>query len=165
MVTLIVEITIVGFINYEIEVETLMYEIKHGKAATGYMSLYSLTKVARAAFVMIAYFVFNPLMLYLLSKYVVFVEYIKFLWIFSIYGYSFTSFIITTALTVIPVDMMDWCVLIYSGLISMIFIFMEMYELIEHKLQQSKGKFLLLALWLLMSHAVFILSLKYYFLS
>lgn len=130
MVTLIVEIAIVGFIDYEIDVESMMYEIKHGKKPSGYMNLYSLEKVGRAAFVMVAYFLLNPLMLYLLCKYVVFVEYIKFLWLFSIYGYSFSGFIITTALTVIPVDMMDWAMLIYSGLVSMIFIFMEMYEII-----------------------------------
>lgn len=141
-----------------------MFEIKHGKSPTDYMSLYSMEKVARAAFVMIAYFIFNPLMLYLLSKYVVWVEYIRFLWIFSIYGYSFASFLITTALTVVPVDWMDWSVLIYSGLISMIFIFVEMYDLIKTKLQQGVSKFIILALWLLASHAVFILSLKLYFL-
>lgn len=134
MLSLIVEITIVGFINYEIDVETMMFEIKHGKTPTDYMSLYSLEKVARAAFVMVAYFILNPLMLYLLCKYVAFVDYIRFLWIFSIYGYSFASFLITTALTIVPVDWMDWTVLSFSGVISMLFIFVEMYDLIKHKL-------------------------------
>ena len=83
---------------------------------------------------MIGYFIFNPIMLYLLSKYVVWVDYIRFLWIFSIYGYSFASFLITTALTVVPWDFIDWTVLIYSGLISMLFIFIEMYDLVKHKL-------------------------------
>jgi hypothetical protein len=70
MISLIVEITIVGFINYQIDIETMMFEIKHGKVPTNYLSLYSLEKVARAAFVMIGYFILNPLMLYLLAKYV-----------------------------------------------------------------------------------------------
>lgn len=70
MITLIVEITIVGFINYQIDVETMMFEIKHGQTPTNYLALYSLEKVARAAFVMIGYFILNPLMLFLLGKYV-----------------------------------------------------------------------------------------------
>ena len=50
-----------------------MFEIKHGKTPTNYLSLYSLEKVARAAFVMVGYFILNPLMLYLLAKYVAFI--------------------------------------------------------------------------------------------
>jgi hypothetical protein len=30
MVTLIVEITIIGFVNYQIDVDTMIYEIKQG---------------------------------------------------------------------------------------------------------------------------------------
>lgn len=165
MITLIIEITIVGFINYQIDVETMMFEIKHGKTPTNYLSLYSLEKVGRAAFVMIGYFILNPLMLYLLAKYVVWVQYIEYTWIFCIYGYSFTTFIITTALTVVPVSWMNWAVLGYSGFMSMLFIFMEMYDLIKNRLKQSMGKFFLLALWLIVTHVVFILSLQLYFLA
>jgi hypothetical protein len=71
MITLIVEITIVGFIDYQIELETMIYDIKHnGKEPVSYMSLYSLEKVAKAAFVMIGYFLLNPLMIWLLARYV-----------------------------------------------------------------------------------------------
>jgi hypothetical protein len=135
MVTLIVEITIIGFVNYQIDVDTMMYEIKHGKVPTNYMELYSLQKVARAAFVLVGYFLLNPLMLLLLCRYVAWIPDIKFLYIYSIYGYSFTIFILTIALTVIPTPWMNWVVLIYSGINSMLAIFIEMYDLIKTKLK------------------------------
>jgi hypothetical protein len=99
------------------------------------MELYSLQKVARAAFVLVGYFLLNPLMLLLLCKYVAWISDIKYFYIFSIYGYSFTIFIITIALTVIPVTWMNWVVLIYSGINSMLAIFIEMYDLIKSKLK------------------------------
>ena len=101
MITLIVEMTIVGFINYQINIEEMIYDIKHGKVPANYYTLYSLKKVARAAFVMLAYFFLNPLMLFLLAKYVTRIKNIHYAYLFSIYGYSFTSFIICIGLTVI----------------------------------------------------------------
>lgn len=165
MITLIVEITIIGFISYQIDVINMVYEIKHGKPATSYMSLYSLDRVAKAAFVMIGYFVLNPLMLYLLCKYVIWISYIRYLYLFSIYGYSFTIFVISTALTVIPVTWMNWAVLCYSAFNSMLCIFLETKDLIMTRLNEGAAKFALILLWLLASHAVFIMSLQLYFFS
>ena len=50
MLTLIVEIAIVGFINYQIDVATLAIELKGGVIPHYQMAYYSLTKIARAAF-------------------------------------------------------------------------------------------------------------------
>lgn len=165
MISLIVEITIVGFINYQINIDEMMQDIKHGKVPANYLELYSLEKVARAAFVMIGYFILNPLMIYLISKYVCWIQYMEYLWIFSIYGYSFTCFIVAMALTVIPVDWMNWVVLGYSGGISMMFLFIEMYQLIKVRLGQGFGKFFLVALWVVATHVIFVIALQLYFLT
>jgi hypothetical protein len=98
------------------------------------MSLYSLEKVARAAFVCIGYFVINPLMLYLITKYVLFVHEIRYLWIFAIYGYSFTIFTITTAVYIVPIDWLRWVLLSLSGVTSLYFILAEMHYLIKGRL-------------------------------
>ncbi len=82
------------------------------------------------------------------------------MWLFSIYGYSFVNFIIATALTIIPVNWMKWAVLCYAGLMSMIYIFKEMYHLIKSVLNESIAKFFILALWLVVTHGVFITSLR-----
>ena len=129
------------------------------------MSLYSLDKVAVAGFIMIAYFLLNPLMIMLLCKYVVWIQYIEYTYIFSIYGYSFASFILCIGLTIIPKDWMNWAVLIYAGVNSLLSIFVEMYDLVANKLKQGAGKFLIVLLWLLASHGVFILALQKYFLN
>lgn len=42
MITLIVEIAIVGFISYQIDIANMVFEMKHGHPPTDYMSLYSL---------------------------------------------------------------------------------------------------------------------------
>ena len=140
-------------------------DIKHGDDYADYMSLYSLNKVTKAAFVMFGYFILNPLMILLLSKYVLWVSHIEYLWVFSIYGYSFSIFIIMMAFTVLPIDWLNWTVLCYAGFISMLFIFLEMYTLIKQRLREGVAKFLLLALWIIALHVVFILSLKLYFLA
>jgi hypothetical protein len=73
MLTLIVEIAVVGFINYQIDLATMAIELKGGKIPHYQMAYYSLTKIARAGFVCIAYFILNPLLLLLLIKYVLMV--------------------------------------------------------------------------------------------
>ena len=73
MLTLIVEIAIVGFINYQIDVATMAIELKGGQIPQNLMTVYSLTKIARAGFVCVAYFILNPLLLLLLIKYVLMV--------------------------------------------------------------------------------------------
>jgi hypothetical protein len=70
MLTLIVEIAIVGFINYHIDVATMTIEMKGGVIPKMSMAYYSLTKIARAGFVVISYFLLNPLLLMLIIKYV-----------------------------------------------------------------------------------------------
>jgi hypothetical protein len=131
----------------------------------GYVTTYSLDKVATASFVMVAYFIFNPLMILLITKYVLFVHDMKFLWIFAIYGYSFTIFMFTTILIVIPIEWLRWVFLGVSGLTSVLFIIMEVYVIMRDNLQEGWGKFLIVVLYLLASHGVFLLALKYYFLK
>jgi hypothetical protein len=70
MLTLIVEIAVVGFINYHIDIATMAIELKGGAMPQYQAAYYSLTKIARAAFVCIAYFIANPVLLLLMIKYV-----------------------------------------------------------------------------------------------
>ena len=70
----------------------------------------------------------------LLIKYILWVPDMRYLWLFAIYGYSFTIFIITTVLNVIPIDWLKWVFLGVSGAVSLFFIFSEMYALIKNKL-------------------------------
>ena len=74
MITLIVEIAIVGFINYHINQAALEIEIQSGHVVgtiVGGRSFasYSLEKVARSSFVVFFYFVLNPLMMLLIIRY------------------------------------------------------------------------------------------------
>lgn len=129
------------------------------------MAYYSLTKIARAAFVCIAYFIANPFLLMLLIKYVLMVSEIEFMWIFAIYGYSFTIFVITTALNVVPIEWLKWVFLGVSGGVSLMFIIYEMFVLLRSRLKQGIFKFVLICLFLAFSHAIFVLALKKYFLT
>jgi hypothetical protein len=129
------------------------------------MAYYSLTKIARAAFVCIAYFIANPFLLMLLIKYVLMVNEIQFLWLFAIYGYSFTIFVITTALNVVPLEWLRWVFLGVSGGVSLMFIITEMFVLLKNRLKQGIFKFVLICLLLAASHAIFVLALKKYFLT
>lgn len=165
MLTLIVEIAVVGFINYQIDVATMAIELKGGVIPRYNSAYYSLTKIARAAFVCIAYFIANPFLLMLLIKYVLMIDEVQFLWLFAIYGYSFTIFVITTALNVIPMEWLRWVFLGVSGAVSLMFIWTEMYVLLKSRLKSSMSKFLLVCLLLGASHAIFVLALKKYFLT
>jgi len=164
MMTLIVEIAIVGFISYQIEIATIDLEMMGSKVPAS-MTEYSMLKVARTGFVCLAYFLLNPLMLLLLIKYVLWVPDVEYLWLFAIYGYSFTVFIITIFLTVVPIEWMKWVFLGISGVCSLFFISKEMYQLIKFKLEAGFCKFLFVCLFLCGSHAVFIVALKQYFLT
>ena len=160
MLTLIVEIAVVGFINYQIDIATMAIELKGGVLPHVQNQYYSLTKIARAAFVCIAYFIANPLLLLLLIKYVLMVNEIQYIWLFAIYGYSFTIFVITTALNVVPLDWLKWVFLGVSGVVSILFIWTEMYVLLKDRLQQGTFKFILICLLLAASHSIFVLALK-----
>lgn len=72
MLTLIVEIAIVSFIVYQIDIATMALEFKNGNFIVKNLS-YSMMKVAQNAFVIIAYFILNPLMMMLLIKYILWV--------------------------------------------------------------------------------------------
>ena len=129
------------------------------------MAYYSLTKIARAGFVVIAYFLLNPLLLMLIIKYVLMIPEMQYLWLFAVYGYSFTIFVITTVLNVVPIEWLRWVFLGVSGLVSLFFIWVEMYTILKGKLNKSFGKFVLLCLLLALSHGIFVLALKQYFLT
>jgi hypothetical protein len=60
---------------------------------------------------------------------------VQYLWLFAIYGYSFTIFIITTVLNVVPLEWLRWVFLAVSGIVSLFFIFIEMYTLLKGKLK------------------------------
>jgi len=49
-------------------------ELKGGVIPHGSMAYYSLTKIARAGFVCVAYFLLNPLLMLLIVKYVLMVS-------------------------------------------------------------------------------------------
>ena len=87
------------------------------------------------------------------------------MWLFAIYGYSFTIFVITTALNVIPLDWLRWVFLGVSGAVSLMFIWTEMYVLLKNRLKSGMSKFVLVCLLLGASHAIFVLALKKYFLT
>lgn len=121
--------------------------------------------MARAAFVCVGYFILNPLILYLITKYVLWVDEIRYLWLFCIYGYSFVIFIITTALSIAPIEWFKWVVLCISGLFSMFFIISEMMVLIRHKLNEGWCKFAIVLIYLLISHFIFVLAVRLYFIT
>jgi hypothetical protein len=141
-------------------------DIKNGiPPPPGFTYTYSLNKVATAAFVIVAYFVVNPLMILLITKYVLFVHDMKFFYIFAIYGYSFTIFLITMFLVIIPIDWLRWVFLGVSGMVSWFFIIIEVYVLIKEYMNEGLGKFFIVVLYVLGSHFVFLLALKAYFLK
>lgn len=166
MISLIVEIAIVGFIDFEVDVLQVARDIKNGiPPPEGYVSTYSLEKVATATFVIVAYFLVNPLMVLLITKYVLFIHEMRFLWVFAIYGYSFTIFLFTTILVIIPVEWLRWVFLGVSGFNSWFFILSELYVVLKDNLHEGWCKFFIVVVYLFASHSVFILSLKYYFLK
>jgi hypothetical protein len=102
-------------------------------------------------------------MLFLITKYVLWVDEIRYLWIFAIYGYSFAIFVVTTPLNDIPVSWVKWIVLCASAVISMYFIISEMLVLIRHRLNEGWCKFVIVLLYLVATHTCFVLAMKYYF--
>eukprot|EP00349_Pseudokeronopsis_sp_Brazil_P002204 CAMPEP_0202963170 /NCGR_PEP_ID=MMETSP1396-20130829/7161_1 /ASSEMBLY_ACC=CAM_ASM_000872 /TAXON_ID= /ORGANISM="Pseudokeronopsis sp., Strain Brazil" /LENGTH=159 /DNA_ID=CAMNT_0049684165 /DNA_START=627 /DNA_END=1102 /DNA_ORIENTATION=- len=159
MVTLVVEIAIVGFINYNVNVMQVAEDLKNGIAAPiGFEQIYSLDKVAEACFVLVLYFVGNPLMILLLTKFVLFIHDLKFMWVLAIYGYSFSIFMLTVLLNVVPVDWAQWVFLGVSGVISWLFIMLEIYEVIRVHLQEGWGKFFIVIFYVLGSHVIFIVA-------
>lgn len=167
MITLIVEIAIVGFINHHIELATLEVEVLNGKLSNQSRSYayYSLDKVAKCAFVVYFYFLLNPLFILLIVKYTMNIAEISFLWLFGIYGYSFTVFILTTVLNVVPLEWLRWAFVVASGLVSLCVIIAELVRnLKEHIVGPNVLRFGMLCTFLIFSHSIFVVSLKRYFL-
>lgn len=166
MITLIVEIAIVGFVNYHIEQATMAIELQGGMMPTHSLAYYSLEKVARSAFVIYFYFVLNPLLLLLIIKYVMNVAEVQYLWLFGIYGYSYTIFVLTTALNVVPLEWLRWSFLCGSAVVSLCVIVAELVRALKEKIKGPNAvKFAGLIAFLVFSHGILVLAMKKYFLS
>ena len=61
----------------------------------------------------------------LIIKYVLNIEEVVYLWLFGIYGYSYTIFLITTALNIIPLEWLRWTLLVVSATVSLIVVLTE----------------------------------------
>jgi hypothetical protein len=102
----------------------------------------------------------------LILKYVLNIEMISYLWLFATYGYSFTVFLLTTALNIVPLEWLRWTLLSVSALISICVILHELWRTMKEQLGGANlTKFLLIVGFLVASHGVLILSLKHYFLA
>jgi hypothetical protein len=98
MLTIIVRIAVVGFINYEIDIPTLAIKLK-GRKKNHYLNAhYSLKKIARAAFKRIKKFILNALLLMRLIESIQLKNEVEFKWIFVYYSNTFTIFVITIGL-------------------------------------------------------------------
>jgi hypothetical protein len=65
----------------------------------------------------------------------------------------------------VPIDWLRWVFLGVSGLVSLCFIWVEMYTILKGKLNKGISKFILLCLLLAGTHSIFVLALKNYFLT
>ena len=72
-----------------------------------------------------AYFLVVPLLMLLLIKYVLNVDEVQYLWLFGIYGYSYTIFLLTTAMNIIPLEWLRWSLLGVSATVSLIVVLTE----------------------------------------
>ena len=94
------------------------------------------------------------------------IEEITYLWLLGIYGYSYTIYVITTALNVVPIDWLRWVFLSASAVVSFFVIVVELWRVMKERI---KGpllmKFILLCAFLAISHTIFVLALKNYFLA
>ena len=87
--------------------------------------------MARAGFVVFSYFILNPLLLLLIIRYILVINEITFLWLFGIYGYSYTVYVVTTALNVVPLDWLRWAFLIGSAIVSFFVIMSELWRVMH----------------------------------
>jgi hypothetical protein len=167
MITLIVEIAIVGFINHHIELATLEIEALQGHLSNQSRSYayYSLEKVARTAFVVYFYFMLNPLLVMLITRYTMEIPDVSYLWLFGVYGYSFTVFILTTVLNVVPLEWLRWALVLTSAAVSLAVIIAELVRAIREKIVgPNVVRFGLLCAYLFLTHGLFVWALKKYFL-
>jgi hypothetical protein len=168
MITLIVEIAIVGYINNVIDSSTYEMQFKQvtkgNQVVNASYAYYSLQKVARSSFVIFAYFLVVPLLNMLMIKYVLNIDEVNYLWLFGIYGYSYTIFLVTSALNIIPLDWLRWTLLCVSALVSLIVNLAEIRIQLKDRLN-NLPKFMLLVGFMIATYGVLVLSLKKYFLA
>ena len=127
---------------------------------------YSLEKVARSSFVIFFYFIFMPLFELLIMKYVLVIEYVSYIWLYGIYGYSFTIFVLTLPLNIIPQEWLRWAFLCASALISLCVITAELKREFGKEVKGSNlFKFIIFIGFLAAAHGILILSFKKYFLN
>jgi len=172
MITLVVEVAIVGYINYHIAQAALQLELQNGHHVNGTIvgtrsfAAYSLEKVARSSFVIFFYFTLNPLMEMLIIRYTLNIEEVQYLWLFGTYGYSYTCYIATTGLVIVPLEWLRWVLLSTSAVVSFCVIVAELWRRIGDKVRGALlGKFAMLCCYLVVSHGVFVLAMKKYFLN
>lgn len=111
------------------------------------------------------YFLLNPLFIMLIVKYTMNIAEISFLWLFGIYGYSYTIFTLTTVLNVVPLEWLRWAFVIGSGLVSLCVIIAELVRNLREKIVGPNVlKFGMLCAYLLLTHSIFVMALKRYFL-
>jgi hypothetical protein len=125
---------------------------------------YSLQKVARSSFVIFAYFLVVPLLNMLMIKYVLNIDEVNYLWLFGIYGYSYTIFLVTSALNIIPLEWLRWSLMCVSALVSLIVNLTEIRIQLKDRMT-NLPKFMLLVGFMIVTYGVLVLSLKKYFLA
>ena len=112
-----------------------------------------------------AYFSLVPLMQLLIIRYVMVIEYIEYFWLFAVHGYSFTMFVLTTALNIVPLEWLRWGLLGLSALVCLSVMVSELYRNMQENLKGGNvSKFFLLILFLAFTQGILVLSLKRYFL-
>ena len=98
-----------------------------------------------------------------MAKFVFLIHDIKYLHLFSVYGYSFSSFIFMSILYVLPLQTTHVVSACLAGILSLTFIFKELRQLIEERMRMDKRKFLGVSIYLVASHLYFIYRLTYLF--
>ena len=84
---------------------------------------------------MFAYFIFVPLMQLLIVKYVLNVDHIEYLWLYAIHGYSYTIFVLTTALNIVPLEWLRWSLLGVSSLVCLSVMISELWRNLKENLK------------------------------
>ena len=103
----------------------------------------------------------------LIVRYVMNVEnQVTYIWAYGIYGYSYTIYMLTTALNIVPLEWLRWSTLIASAIVSFTVIIAEIGRNLREQIKgPNVAKFAMLALFIAFSHSIFVLSLRRYFLA
>ncbi len=135
------------YLTMDEEYAAFKSEVQKITASTGFITLYM---------------VIVPLGLWLLMKIIGTGETPDYFFCLSVYGYSFSVFLPTILLYMIPSNMVKWALLIGAGLISLYFLAKELFGMIAARLQSQGVKVasgVMIAL-----HLIFVLMLKWRFL-